>query len=67
MDNLVSVQSTPQTANEYEAMIEQLLSEMTRLNEQMVNDRTEIDRLRIESSVIKAETRALLSSMGVQL
>ena len=67
MDNPISMQPTPQAVSDYEAMIEQLLSEMTPLNEQMLADRAEINRLKIETSALKAETRALLSGMGAQL
>ncbi len=67
MDNLVSVQPTPQAATDYEAMIEQLLNEMTHLNEQMLPDRADINRLKTETGALRAETRALLSGMGAQL
>lgn len=64
MDNSVSVQAGPQVASGYESMIEQLLSEMKLLNDQMLSSRVDIDHLRAESSILKAETRALLSGMG---
>ena len=67
MDNSVTVQRGPQAADDYESMIEQLLSEMKTLNDQMLDSRVDIDRLRAESSTLKAETRALLSGMGAQL
>jgi uncharacterized small protein (DUF1192 family) len=65
MDNLVSRQSAPRTATDYEAAIEQMLAEMKRLNEQMATDRAEIERLRVETQRLKAETRAVLETLGV--
>lgn len=61
------VQATPQNAADYEAAIERCLVEMSRLNEQMQQDRTEIERLKGETQLLKQETRALLSNMGVAL
>jgi len=66
MDKFISVQPTSQAAIEYEAMIEQLLSEMTQLNKQMSEDRSDINRLKMECGILKAETRALLSSIGAK-
>jgi hypothetical protein len=58
MEQKLLSQPSPQTAAEYEVAIDQCLEEMKRLQERMVQDQTEIDRL-------KAETRALLASMKV--
>ena len=67
MNDVVSSQSLPQTAADYEAAVEQLLAEMKRLNQQMQNDRTDTERLKDETQTLKAETRALLLSMGAKL
>jgi peptidoglycan hydrolase CwlO-like protein len=64
MDDLMSLQPAPRTAAEYEAAIEQMLTEMQRLNQQMQKDQADIDRLSAEIAALKAETRVLLASMG---
>lgn len=60
-------QPAPQTAVDYEAAVERCLVEMRNLNEQMQQDRREIDELKVETQALKRETRALLSHMGVAL
>lgn len=67
MENLVSSPPSLQTAAEYEAAVEQLLAEIRRLNEQMQDDRLDIERLRIETQMLKVETRAVLARIGAAL
>lgn len=59
MSDVLSSQPAPRTAAEYKAVIAQLLAEMHRLNEQMRQDQTDIDRLKVETNVLKAETQRL--------
>ena len=59
----VSTQPVPQTDAEYEAAFAQLLSEMQHLREQMDRDQTDIEWLKAETQNLKAETRALLTTM----
>lgn len=58
MQNTAVTLPEPRTEAEYQAAIDQMLTEMERLNRQMESDRKEIDRL-------KSETRALLVGLGV--
>ena len=58
MQNLTPTMTEPQTEADYEIAVKQMLAEIERLNQPMDNDRKEIERLR-------AETRALLSTLGV--
>lgn len=66
MDNVISAQPLPQNAADYEAAVEQLLAEVKRLNQHMQSDRADIERLKDETRTLKAETRALLLSMGAK-
>ena len=66
MDEKVLAQSTPETDADYEAAIEQYLAEMRRLNEQMKNDRRDIERLKAETETLKTQTRALLATGGAE-
>ncbi len=56
MEEKTLTQARLKTPADYEAAIEQCLSEMARLQQQMRNDQAEIDQL-------KTETRALLAKM----
>lgn len=67
MATMVTAQTAPQTAAEYEATFERLMAEAENLNEQMRHDRAEIERLTAETAALKSETRALLTSMGAKL
>ncbi len=60
-------QPTPQTTADYEAAFERLMAEAESIHDQMGHDRTEIERLKAETNVIRDETRALLASMGAKL
>ena len=59
--------ATTRDQTDYEALVEQLLVEINRLNEQMQSDRADIACLKQETSALKAETRALLVGLGAQL
>ena len=48
----------PQTEAEYEAAYAQLLSEMQHLREKMDLNQAEIDRIKIETNVLKRKPRA---------
>ncbi len=64
MSDLTLAQSTPQTAAEYEAVIEQMLAQSRLLSERARQDQEDIERLRAKSTPLRAEIRALLASMG---
>ncbi len=64
MDEQIMSNATPHSNAEYEADFEQMLVEMKHLNELMKRDQAVIDRLASESQTLKAETRAILASMG---
>jgi hypothetical protein len=64
MDELFSTQTQPKTVADYKAAIAQLIAEMSRLNHSMQSDRAEIERLKVETRDIQAETRAILTSLG---
>ncbi len=61
--NDILTQSAPQTEAEYEAALTQLLSAMQGLREQMDQDQIEIERLKADNRTLKAETRALLTTL----
>src|SRR4051794_22027953 len=65
MDEGLPAVTTPQTAAEYEAAVDEILRQIGLLNEQMRADRAESERLRAESQTLKRETRAILASMGL--
>ena len=60
MTDIAVVFSEPKTKAEYEVAVRRMLAEMDRINSRMDRDREEIERL-------KAETRSVLSGMGLQL
>lgn len=63
MSDLTVTQATVQTPAEYEAILSRIFSEIDVLNQQMQEDRKEIDRLRADSAAIEAETRSILSRL----
>lgn len=74
MANTISAQTAPPTTAEYEAEFELLMQEAARLNELMGQERSEIERLKLETKVLaedtrklKDETRSLLVSMGAKI
>jgi predicted RNase H-like nuclease (RuvC/YqgF family) len=74
MKDSVSSHPTLETPADYEAAIEECLAEIRRLNEQMQNDRRDIERLKAETHALKtetqklkAETRASLTRLGAEV
>lgn len=61
--NILSAQPAPQTTAEYEAIFERLIAEAESIHEQMGRDRIEIERLKVETQIIRDETRTLLADM----
>jgi hypothetical protein len=60
----ISFQEPTDDAN-YQVAIQQLHTEITRLNQKMEADREDIDRLKSETDLLKVETRAILATLGV--
>jgi hypothetical protein len=56
-------QPIPQTDAEYEAAFGQLLTEMSRLDEQIDRDRAESQRIKMETEIIKARTEGKLARL----
>lgn len=63
----ILTQPSPQTDADYEATVQELLAEMSRMEEQMDSDRTESERLKFETQVIKATTEAKLIRLEEQV
>lgn len=57
MENTITTEVSLKTPPDYEAAIEQCLTEMQRLHEQMERDQEDIDRLRIETKTLLAELK----------
>lgn len=66
MVNIFPLQSTPRSTAEYRVVMEQMLLELDQSINRMEVDRKDIERLKIESDALKEETRAILSTMGVE-
>lgn len=74
MANVVTVQSAPTTAEDYETAFNQLMVEAESINERMRHDRVNIERLEAQTKEtikdivrLKVETRSLLANMGAKL
>ncbi len=65
MTDLTLADPDPTTEAEFEAAFKQMLQEMDRLNQQMEQDRKDIERLKCEADLLKIETRAILATLGV--
>ncbi len=63
MSETVLTKPKRKTAADYEAIADQLLADMKRLDELMLKDRTEIDYLKAETARLEAENRAVLSRL----
>jgi regulator of replication initiation timing len=66
--------SKRKTRTDDKAIITQMFAEIDRLNQQMVQDQADIDRLKIETDLLrsetlrlKSETRAILTRLGATL
>jgi hypothetical protein len=67
MASATSFGSSEKSAAEYEAIADQLLVEMQRLDERMQQDRVVIKRLKLETACLEAETRAALDRLKAML
>ena len=64
MMNETTLTKTKRKSNsEFESVADQLLEDMKRLNEQMQNNRVEIDYLRAETARLEAENQVVLSRL----
>jgi hypothetical protein len=55
--------SPPPTEAEYESILNQIVVEINLLNQQMQRDRAEIERLKVDSARLEAETRSILARL----
>jgi hypothetical protein len=67
MSEQSTLNSTPQTEEEYRAAVDEILAEIWRLNEQMKVDRAERERVRAETELLKEQTRRVFADMGLEL
>ena len=63
MADVTVSQSTPQTPAEQEEVLTRIFVEINLLNQQMQQDRAEIDRLKADSARLEAETQSILSRL----
>ena len=61
------IQSAPQPEAEQERTLNQMFTEMQHLNDIMHKDEVAIERLKGETSVLRAETRSILARLGETL
>jgi len=66
MSDLTSVVAGETSAADYEAVVDQLLVEMRHIEANMQKDRTEIERLKLETARLEAENQLVLNRMKVQ-
>ena len=59
MENNIATEVSLKTRADYKVAIEQCLTEMQRLHEQMECDQEDIDRLRAETKALLAELQAV--------
>jgi hypothetical protein len=60
----ILTQPVPQIADEQEAILNELFTKMHRINELMKQDQAAIDNLKVETDVLRMETRAILARLG---
>ena len=65
--NSTLTQPVAQTEAEQEATLNQLFTEMQHLNELMIQDQAAIDRLKVETDLLRIETRAILARLGATI
>ena len=63
----ILIHSSPQTDAEAEATVHQLLAEISQMDEQINRYRTESERLKFETQVIKAMTETKLTALEEQV
>jgi hypothetical protein len=57
-EETATLEAMPKADAEYEAAIDNLITEMKRIREQMAHDQREIERLRAETCAILAQLKA---------
>ena len=67
MSETTLTQPDQKTTAEYEALADQLLADMKRLEDLMQIDRTEIDYLKAETARLQVENRGVLSRLKAML
>ena len=67
MDETVIPKSTPKTAAEYRAAIDELLADMMHLNTRIQTDQSAIDLLKVETRQIAAHIEIVLSRLEAQM
>ena len=67
MEETILTHTEPNTTAHYKAAIAHLLVEMDRMDERMDKERAEIERLKIETQVIKTRTTANLARLAEQI
>ena len=67
MDETILTPAKRKTTADYKAAFAHLLAEMDRMDERMDKDRAAIERLKIETQVIKARTSANLARLREQI
>ena len=65
MSETVVTQPKPRIAD-YKAALEQLFQEIDGSNQKMQANRYEIEQLKADADILKAETRAILTTMGAR-
>jgi hypothetical protein len=63
MANATVSQDTPQTPAEYEDILTRIFIEIDLLNQQMQQDRVEIERLKADSAKLEEETQSILTRL----
>lgn len=66
MDETI-LQLNPKTTSDYKSVLADLLAEMDRIGERMDEDRAEIERLKIETQVIKSRISTNLDRLQEQI
>ncbi len=64
MEDHLSAQAASRRTLDYEAELDRLLAEMSRMNDQMAEDRVAIERLKRESEIIWNQTRVILERIA---
>ncbi len=64
MDELTTVETTPQQSTEYEAAMEHYLTDIRRLRQEMADSQRRIEQSRAETRALLDSTRALLDKLA---
>ena len=67
MNEILATQAAPKTTAEYKAAIDLLLGEMRRINEKIQQDDADIERLKMETRQIAAQSDVRLAQLEAQL